>query len=126
MLLTLTLALGLAACGGESATGEGAAQAVESYLTALVNKDSDKLMSLSCADFEADATLELDAFQAVEAALKDASCVEAGTEGDATLVACTGAIVATYGGEDQALDLSGRVYKVVQEGGDWLVCGYAK
>ena len=125
-IILLALALVLAACGGVQPAGDGAAQAVESYLDALVNKDADRLMSLSCAAFEADATLELDAFQAVEATLKDASCAQTGSEGDTALVACTGAIVATYGSEDQQLDLAGRTYQVIQEGGDWLVCGYAR
>jgi hypothetical protein len=32
--------------------------------------------------------------------------------------------MATYNGEDQALDLSVRTYQVVQQGGEYLVCGY--
>ena len=36
---------------------------------------------------------------------------------------CNGNIVATYNNEDQQLDLSVRTYQVVQEGGEWLVCG---
>ena len=36
---------------------------------------------------------------------------------------CKGKIVATYNNEDQELDLSVRTYQVVQEGGEWLVCG---
>ena len=46
-----------------------------------------------------------------------------GTDGDTALVNCTGKIIASYNNEDQELDLSVRTYQVVQEGGDWLVCG---
>jgi hypothetical protein len=32
--------------------------------------------------------------------------------------------MATYNGEDSPLDISARTYQVVQQGGDYLVCGY--
>jgi hypothetical protein len=99
------------------------AKAVEDYLNALVNKDADRLPTLVCGDWEEDALIELDSFQAVTARLEDVSCKQAGTDGDTTLVNCTGNIVATYNNEDQKLDLSVRTYQVIQEGGDWLVCG---
>jgi hypothetical protein len=38
-------------------------------------------------------------------------------------VLCNGKIIATYDTEDQELDLSVRTYQVVEEGGEWLVCG---
>jgi hypothetical protein len=51
------------------------------------------------------------------------SCQQTGMDGDTALVDCTGSIIATYNEEDQELDLSVRTYRVVQQGGDWLVCG---
>jgi len=89
----------------------------------LVTKDADRLSTLSCGDWEDDALLELDSFQAVTTQLEDLACEQTGTDGDTALVLCKGKIIATYDNEDQELDLSVRTYQVVQEGGEWLVCG---
>lgn len=111
----------LAAC---AATNDDApARAVEDYLNALVAKDADRLSTLSCGEWEDDALLELDSFQAVTARLEGLACEQIGTDGATALVLCNGKIVATYNDEDQELDLSVRTYQVVQEGGEWLVCG---
>ena len=98
-------------------------QAVENYLNALIEKDENRLTTLSCSEWEDDALLELDSFQAVTARLDGLACEQTGTDGETALVLCNGNIVATYNGEDQQLDLSMRTYQVVQEGGEWLVCG---
>ena len=118
--LLLTTNLLLTACAPKIAAP---AQAVEDYLAALVEKDAERLPTLVCGDWEADALIELDSFQAVTARLEDVSCELSGSDGDTALVNCTGNIVASYNNEDQKLDLSVRTYQVVQEGGDWLVCG---
>jgi hypothetical protein len=114
------IAIPLAACASNT---DAPAKAVESYLNALVNKEADKLPTLVCGDWEEDALIELDSFQAVTAKLEDLSCAQTGTDGDTSLVVCNGNIVATYNNEDQKLDLSVRTYQVVEQGGDWLVCG---
>lgn len=111
----------LAACS--SSNSDAPAKAVENYLNALVAKDAERLPTLVCGDWEDDALIELDSFQAVTASLENVSCNQTGTDGDTALVNCAGDIVASYNGEDQRLDLSVRTYQVVQEGGDWLVCG---
>lgn len=111
----------LAGCASSDA--DAPANAVEDYLSALVAKHADRLTTLSCGDWEDDALLELDSFQAVTARLEGLACEQTGTEGDIALVLCNGSIVATYNDEDQELDLSVRTYQVVQEGGEWLVCG---
>ena len=111
----------LAACAATNA--DAPARAVEGYLNALVAKDADRLSTLSCGEWEDDALLELDSFQAVTARLEGLACEQTGTDGDTALVLCNGKIVATYNDEDQELDLSVRTYQVVQEGGEWLVCG---
>ena len=120
VLPLLLAAIILAACTTNS---DAPVKAVENYLNALVNKEADKLPTLVCGDWEEDALIELDSFQAVTARLEDLSCSQTGTDGDTTLVLCTGNIVATYNDEDQQLDLSTRTYQVVQQSGDWLVCG---
>lgn len=121
MLTTIITIPLLSACG--TSNNDAPAKAVESYLTALVDKDANRLPTLVCGDWEEDALIELDSFQAVTARLEDVSCTQTGTDGDTSLVLCNGKIVATYNNEDQELDLSVRTYQVVQEGGDWLVCG---
>ncbi len=112
--------LSLVACGQQDAP----AQAVEDYLQTLVDKDAERLATLSCAEWEEQATMEVDSFEAVSAELKDASCQTSGEEGDAKLVTCTGSIVATYNDEQQELGLDRHTYRVVSEGGEWRMCGY--
>lgn len=123
LVIVVLTALVLTACGG-SDSGEQAATAVQTYLQALVDKDADTLASVACADWEDDATLELDSFQAVETRLDNVVCQASGTDGGSTLVQCQGSIVATYNNEDMALDLSARTYVVANEGGEYRVCGY--
>lgn len=118
--LILILSLILAACTSDT---DAPAQAVENYLNALVNKESDRLPTLVCGEWEEDALIELDSFQAVTARLENVACSQTGTDGDTALVLCTGNIIATYNNEDQQLDLSVRTYQVIEQGGDWLVCG---
>jgi len=120
ILLSVAVALFLGACGQKT---DEPARAVESYLQALADKDGSRLSIVSCADWEQSAQTELDSFQAVNVKLDGATCATSGTDGDTTLVSCLGKLVATYGGEDQELDLSSRTYQVVQQGGEWLVCG---
>lgn len=91
----------------------------------MVAKDRDAFVKTFCAGYEADAMTEFDSFGAVEATLDGVSCQSAGTDGDATLVTCTGSIAVTYQGEDnKVLALEDNVYRAVQEGGDWKMCGY--
>ena len=110
----------LTACASNT---DAPVKAVEDYLNTLVAKDDQRLPTLVCGDWEEDALIELDSFQAVTARLEDVSCTQTGTDGDTSLVLCNGKIIASYNNEDQELDLSTRTYQVVQEGGDWLVCG---
>ena len=53
-----------------ASSGDAPVQAVENYLNALVEKDANRLTTLSCGDWEDDALLELDSFQAVTARLE--------------------------------------------------------
>jgi hypothetical protein len=121
-LLLSVLFLSLAA--GCSSQQNGAAQAVENYLKAMVAKDNTQISSYACADWESQAQVEADSFAGVSAQTQDLACKVSGQDGNVTLVACTGKIVMSYNGENQELDLSARTYKAVQEGGDWRMCGY--
>ena len=121
LIVVIVANLFLSACASKE--DNAPAKAVEAYLNALVTKDSDRLTTLSCGDWEDDALLELDSFQAVTTKLDGLACTQTGTDGDTALVLCKGKIIATYNNEDQDLDLSVRTYQVVQDGGDWVVCG---
>jgi hypothetical protein len=120
-ILMLALSILLSACGA-SASG-GATTTVEGYITALVTKDQAALISNSCADWEDDALIELDSFALVEVTVDGMSCTEAGADGDKTLVNCTGMLNMSYNGEPQSLDLADRTYEVIEQDGNWLVCG---
>jgi hypothetical protein len=119
LFLVLT-AIIISACASNS---DAPVKAVENYLNALVNKEADRLPSLVCGEWEEDALIELDSFQAVTATLEDVSCSQIDTDEGVALVLCNGNIVASYNNEDQRLDLSTRTYQVIEQGGDWLVCG---
>jgi hypothetical protein len=121
VVLMCVVTLLFSACGQSK---DPASKAVEGYLTALVNKDADALSTLTCADWESQALLELDAFQAVSTRLENMNCSTANTDGSTSQVNCQGKILATYNGEDQQFDLSVRTYQVVHQGGEYLVCGY--
>ena len=118
--IALTANIILTACASRNAAP---AKAVEDYLNALVDKDADRISTLVCGDWEEDALIELDSFQAVDVRLEDMSCELTGADGDTALVSCNGRIIASYNEEDQELDLSVRTYQVTMEGGEWVVCG---
>jgi len=110
----------LSAC---SPSADAPAQAVEDYWNTIVAKDAERLPTLVCGDWEEEALTALDSLQAVSARLENFSCSQTGADGDIVLVNCTGDMVLTYDTEDQKIDLSINTYEVIEEGGDWLVCG---
>lgn len=118
------MSLLLAACGGALSNNSSPEKVVEAYLTALVNKDNNTLSTLSCSDWESNALMELDSLQAVEVRLEGLTCSDSGSSGEFSLVKCQGSLVATYNGEDQNIDLSSRNYRVIDQDGEFLVCGY--
>lgn len=115
------LAILLTGCGGGS---DQPAMAVQSYLQALVDRNTDQLSVVSCKDWEAQALTEMESFSAVEVTLQDAACKSSGEDGGMVLVTCSGKIVANYGAEVLEIDLSERTYQAVSEAGDWRMCGY--
>jgi hypothetical protein len=124
LIIGLLMILLLTSCRGPESDSSSPAKVVEAYLTALVNKDNSSLSTLSCSDWEANALMELDSLQAVEVRLDGLTCKDAGSSAEFSLVNCQGNIVATYNGEDQNIDLSTRNYQVVNQGNEFLVCGY--
>ena len=119
---TVLVLILLTACGGGAQ--DGAAEAVEDYLQALVAKDETRLTNLSCAEWELQAVLEMDSFEAVAPQLEGVKCKTSGSDGETSLVDCEGKIVTTYDGEVTELELNRWTYQVVQHNNNWLVCGY--
>ena len=120
IFLTLLLLSLLAGC---SSTDNGAPQAVEKYLQALVGNDT-QIASYACAAWEDQAKTEADSFAGVTATLEDLACQVSEQDSDSTLVTCTGKIITSYNGENTEIDLSGKNYQAVQEDDQWLMCGY--
>ena len=114
----------LASCAGGNQE-QAAAAAVQSYWQAMVERDLNKVVTSSCAAWEAQARTEFNSFSAVTLKLDNLKCQAAGqAAGDAVQVTCSGAIIANYGAEDLTIDIADRTYQVVNEGGEWRMCGY--
>lgn len=121
MLLPLValLAALLAACAKE----DTAPDVVARYLNAQVAANAEKLVELACGDFEAQARLDADAFEGVDAKLHDLKCTIDGTEGALTQVTCQGIIEYTYRGEEPSrTPLDNTVYLVKKTGDSWQIC----
>lgn len=116
------LALMIVAC--QKSQGSDASGVVEDYFAALVAKDGNRAVNLSCSAWEEQAQLDADTFAINPATAEDIHCQAAGEDGAATLVSCTGRLVLDYNGEKQEIDLADRSYRVVQESGEWRMCGY--
>ncbi len=123
-LLALALAFFAAGCqAGQSQAG--AASAIEKYLAARAASDVDQMTLLSCPAWEAQARVEATSFKSMNARLQDVACTVSGTQGDSTLVTCQGKIVTTYQGEAREWSVGDHPFKVVQQDGEWRMCGYA-
>ena len=120
LIFTFILAVGIASCAG----GDPEAAAVAAYLEGIVAQVDVMVTNFSCSDWEFDALLEMDSFLAVSPQLKDLSCSVVDSDAESAAVNCSGTIIATYNDEAQELDLSIRTYRVIQEAGEWVVCGY--
>ncbi len=113
----------LTSCGNSASP---AADTAKKFLQALSDKDDALMLSYVCADYELDALLEFDAYALVQTTLTGLDCQQKEMDGDDALIICSGSIDATYNNEVRNFDLSERTYRVVHQGGDWLVCGYTK
>jgi hypothetical protein len=109
-----------------ASTQTPASQAVEDYLQVLSDKDEQSLLTRICPEYEFDALVEFDALAQVQTELKDVTCQQFESNADGAKVTCTGSIVSNYGSEIFKYDLNGRVYSVIPDGENWLVCGYTQ
>lgn len=120
IIILLLALLTLAACAEKSS----APAAVEKYLKAKITSDEDKLVSLSCKTWEAQAVLDAKSFESVAAEFENMSCQENGKQDDYTLVTCQGKLIIQYRGEDpREQNLGGTTYLTVKEDGEWKMCG---
>lgn len=101
-----------------------AARIIEDYLKARVEANTDAMINLSCADWEAEARKESNSLRGVKSRLEGVRCAVDSADGSTTLVACQGNIVANYNGEDRPLPLDKRKFKLTADGGQWRMCGY--
>ncbi len=111
----------LVACSSDQ---DAPAKAIQDYLAAKVDSNVDKMTQLSCPDFEFQAQVEATSFASMDAALDNVTCKTSGTDGSFTLVSCAGQIVTTYQGENRTWSVSDHPYRVIEDGGTWLMCGY--
>ena len=122
LILGYFLIVLLSSCTPE--TSEDAPSAVIGYLESLVAMDENRMIHYSCGAWEEQARLEHKSFAAVKANLESPDCQLSGETNGFTLVKCTGKIIANYGAEDLEIDLAERTYRVIQEAGEWRMCGY--
>src|SRR5690349_3807822 len=87
------LAFVLAGC---QSNDEAAANAIQAYLAAKADANLEQMTRLSCTDWEPQAQIEATSFASMDAQLDNVACTVSGTDGDYTLVSCTGKIVTTY------------------------------
>jgi len=124
-LLTLLLAVFILAGCASSSQG-GAGSAAQKYFQAIADGNEEKIAAISCPDWEASARADVAAFIGVTARLEDVTCQPVSEAAGEAVVECTGAIVATYNNEDASFELKDKQLKVVNQDGEWLVCGYAQ
>lgn len=117
----LSLAFFLEGCSSSASP----ADTVERYLEAIAEKDVVAAANLSCLAWEEAAYAEASSFETVEVRLEGVSCQVVAEEHGYQRVHCQGEIVANYGGEDQDIPLEARDFYIVEEGGDWRMCGYS-
>ena len=120
LLLAIFSVFLLSACQ----SGSGGDAAIEAYIQALVEKDEDTLINLSCNAWEEGARTDARAYDGVETRLEGLACDTSSTTNGEAVVTCTGTIIGTYNGEDRPIDLAARDFIAIEEGGEWRMCGY--
>ena len=122
LLISIFAMAALSACSASPITGP--AVVTEKYLRALAEKDKATISSLSCAEWEEAAILEVDALLSVEAAIDELTCDIVNESNSTAEVVCNGSLDLTYDGEIRGIDLSRRMYTLMNNNSQWLVCSY--
>ena len=113
----------LSSCSGSS-NSDAAATAVKDYWQAMVSRDLNQAIAHSCASWETQARTEFNSFSAVKLKLENVACTVKSQAATEAQVTCNGSIIANYGAEDLTIDIANRIYRVVNESGEWRMCGY--
>ena len=122
IMLLILLAFMVVTCQ-KSQSSDASSVAVD-YFHALLEKDTNQAVNLSCAAWEEQAQIDADTYAINPATAENIQCKVAGKDGEANLVSCTGKLVLDYNGEKQEINLADRTYRVVQESSEWRMCGY--
>lgn len=94
---------------------------VSNYLNAMVEHDSELITTLSTADWEMNAYLDVDSLTNVEANLDELSCETISLEDDLAQVVCSGALILSYDNEQQEIQMDQFTYHLEKVNGKWLV-----
>lgn len=103
---------------------EQSVKVVENYLTYMVNQDAVKISNITCKEWEEQAIMEMDSFQAVDPKLEGMKCKLENSEENEYFVSCDGKILTTYNDEQREFPLNRNNFRVISEGGEYYVCGY--
>ena len=120
-LSIILLVVFLPGCGNNQSL---ATQSVEEYFQAIVEKNQDMLVSKVCTSYEPNAMMDFNTFAIVKTSLENFSCQTTTTNENGYDVNCQGSLQAKFGDELRTFDLSKRTFQVVEENGNWLICGH--
>lgn len=121
LVLLALFTIVISACTSDQ---NNASASIEEYIKALVNRDENKLITYSCAEWESEARSEFNSFSAVSVTMEDLKCQETGQDNEFTTVSCDGVINANYGNEVLEIHLEDQNYLSLFEEGEWRMCGY--
>ena len=121
--MVFLIVISLTACSTADSSAS-ASRVVEDYFQALVEKDLNQMINLSCSTWEEQARNEYSSFAAVDLKLQDLKCQTSSQENNAAVVTCSGKMIASYGAENLEIDIAEQTYQVIQEAGEWHMCGY--
>lgn len=121
LIMCLSLAAVLAGCSGAEIE---AAQSVETFFQAILEKDEPLFQSTLCDEYQMIAIMDFYAFSIVETSMENFSCQAEHETGGQIEVRCQGTLHALFGDQIRDFDLSNRIFHVIEEDGKWLVCGH--
>jgi hypothetical protein len=106
-----------------TSTASPAGGVVHAYLQARVNLDAATMVGLACPAFQAQAQIQAESFDAMNAELNGVACVVTDQTGNQATVACSGTIRTHYDGATR--DWAIPAYNAELVGEYWQVCGEA-
>jgi hypothetical protein len=118
----LTVCILVVAC--ETKPINSPARPVEIYLQSMVDNNYAVMSRNSCEFWQENVQQDHDTFENVVARTEGLSCsVITETEGFAE-IACEGAVIANFNGQESTFPLNARNYLALKTDGVWQFCGY--